>query len=309
MTSSTDRWAVVTVECRPRPETRDAEDVDRLAELAALLADETGVGGVETQDWDTFGAPELPRLRVYTTPEAMRWVDPAARALAARLELSVRVTGQRHDGEDWAEAWKRYHTSQAYGAPGRRRLLVRPSWIPREASDPTREIVLDPGRAFGTGLHPSTRLCLQWLCRGIENPRGPVLDLGCGSGILGLAAARLFSVPVVAVDVDPEATETTRENAVRNRLDWLVCAHTGHLGAAGDREFAVVIANIRPSVLIPLAPALVRHMAPAKPGILSGIPEEDASEVLEAYQAAGVHARIWQVQDEWCAVSVRRPDP
>ena len=129
------------------------------------------------------------QLIVYTAPAALDGLRPRIDRLAAALNLTLDVEAAVRDDDDWRDSWKQFYAPIILGGGA---LLLRPSWIPRRPDDPEREIVLDPGRAFGTGQHESTRLCLDLAC-GLEG-RSPaqVLDLGCGSGILAIAAARLF---------------------------------------------------------------------------------------------------------------------
>ena len=171
-----------------------AEDAEQV--LAALL--ELVPAGVEQVDGDgwveyaLYGAPgELPAL-------------PHGDAEVAGVRVSV--SGEEV-ADDWAERWRRFHRPVVVGG----RLRVRPPWEPPADEPGLAELVVDPGRAFGTGAHPTTRLSLELLL-GLE-PRGSLADLGCGSGVLALAAARLGFAPVTAVDSERAALEATLENA------------------------------------------------------------------------------------------------
>jgi ribosomal protein L11 methyltransferase len=228
--------------------------------LAAVL--ELAPGGVEQLDGDGFveyalyGAPgELPAL-------------PRGEAEVAGVR--VRVSGEEMP-DDWAERWKEFHRPVLVGE----RLWVRPPWA--ESRQGAEDLVIDPGQAFGTGAHPTTRLCLE-LMLGLE-ARGSFADVGCGSGVLAIAAARLGFAPVAAADYEPAALEATRANAAANgvRLDRVqrIDVRTEPAPAAD-----VVAANlVRPLLL------RVASLIDARPGALiaSGLLDEEADEVAAAF--------------------------
>jgi ribosomal protein L11 methyltransferase len=188
-------------------------------------------------------------------------------------------------------------------------LLIRPSWIDRGPGDPPRELVLDPGRAFGTGLHESTRLCLHALVElgasALQGPRS-VLDLGCGSGILGLAAARIWPQvdSLVLADHDIEAIETARENAERNGFEGIEFLQIDLVGATPLPTSDLVLANIRPEVLIPAAAMIIAATAAGGHVILSGILEPEVDTVLAAYAELELLARPRDA--DWCALVLRK---
>ncbi|MGB1700315.1 MAG: 50S ribosomal protein L11 methyltransferase, partial [Nannocystaceae bacterium] len=209
------------------------------------------------------------------------------------------------DDDSWRDSWKEFFKPLR---PGDGRLLIRPSWIAPREDDPSLEIILDPGRAFGTGQHESTSLCLEILASlHSVNTIGParVLDLGCGSGILALAAARFWpQAEVVAIDVDEEAVETTRENARDNGLEHRVVAARGTPDDLRD-HFDLVLANIRPSVLIPSA----AQIAAATRGtlVMSGILDEEFTEVIAAYRPLGFSDALPpQREGGWSAACLER---
>jgi ribosomal protein L11 methyltransferase len=301
-----------------------AEATEQLEGLAALLAGREDVGGVETRDptciadGPDFVAVERPELIVYTTPASRDAVEQAARELVEMLGLEASLDVADHHGDDWRDAWKRHYRPLLFGAGSapEQRLLIRPSWIAREADDPTRELVLDPGRAFGTGLHESTRLCLQALVDlGASTPTSEwpraVIDLGCGSGILGLAAARIWPTirSLRLADHDIEAIETARENAERNglheQIEFLQIDLAGGAALPASLHGAdLVLANIRPEILIPAAPAMFAATAPGGRVILSGILEPEGDAVRAAYVGFELLARPRDA--DWCALVLRR---
>jgi ribosomal protein L11 methyltransferase len=302
-----------------------AEATEQLEGLAAMLAERDDVGGVETRDptciadGPEFVAVERPELVVYTTPASRDAVELAARELVELLGLDAQLEVADHHGDDWRDAWKRHYRPLLFAAASapEQRLLIRPSWIAHEADDPTRELVLDPGRAFGTGLHESTRLCVQALVElGATLPESEwphrVIDLGCGSGILGLAAARIWPTirSLCLADHDIEAIETARENAERNllleRIEFLQLDLSR--GVPESLHGAdLVLANIRPEILIPAAPTILAATARGGRVILSGILEPEGDAVLEAYVGFELLARPRDA--DWCALVLRRgPD-
>ncbi|MDR0379046.1 MAG: 50S ribosomal protein L11 methyltransferase, partial [Candidatus Accumulibacter sp.] len=157
------------------------------------------------------------------------------------------------------------------------RLWIVPSW--HAAPDPRAIVlVLDPGMAFGTGSHPTTRLCLEWLER-VMTPGSAVLDYGCGSGILGIAAARLGATNVLGVDIDPQAVATGRSNAARNGVD----VRFDDAATRIDERFDLVVANILANPLRLLAPAICAHVRPGGRLALSGILSAQAEELIAVY--------------------------
>jgi ribosomal protein L11 methyltransferase len=310
-------WATVRIQLRDGEVDEGA--IDRLDALGLLLADDAAVGGVERRDAGTLVGAPWPELWAYTTPPGLDAVVAAAAALATRLGLSITTEVEvRHD-DDWRESWKRFYQPQVLGEGA---LLLRPSWVARRPGDPEREVILDPGRAFGTGLHQSTQLCLRRLCAlwaaGLR-PR-TVIDVGCGSGILVLAAARLFpEARLWALDYDPEAIETAEENAAQNGVHERLTLWVGTAEALDVPPMDLLVANIRPEVLIPAAPRLRGLLAPGARVLLSGILVEEAPPVRAAYAAAGLvpvdgpsgdpsgdPGGDW-TDGEWQAVELRAP--
>jgi len=169
-------------------------------------------------------------------------------------------------------------------------------------------VALDPGMAFGTGLHPTTRLCLAALERVAD--RGLVtgaraLDVGCGSGILAIAAARLGAASVLGVDTDPIAVEATAANAARNRLTQRIAAREGSL-PTGEPPFDVVLANLIAGVLVALARELAAEVAPGGTLVASGIYVDRETEVREAFGAVGLEVGDRSAEGDWVALEAVR---
>ena len=200
--------------------------------------------------------------------------------LATVLGTRVALEWVPVEGLDWAHAWKKHF----HAFPVGERLWVRPSWVEAARPEGRVELVLDPGMAFGTGQHGTTRLCLEWLDAHIDADAAPeVLDYGCGSGILAIAAAKLGASRVLAVDNEHQALEATRANAASNGVaDRIEVA--GVPGGLADRgPFPRVVANILSQTLMELADEITGLVAPGGEVALSGILEGHADRVRAAF--------------------------
>lgn len=274
-----------------------------------------------------------------TGPAIVRGYVPAGDADAARAAVAATTTALDHlaafdlrpigelrsrlvEEADWAEAWKAHFPVIRVG----RRIVVRPTWRRHRRLPDDAVIALDPGMAFGTGLHPTTRLCLAALEAVADRGRldgGRVLDVGCGSGILAIAAARLGAATVLGLDTDPIAVEATIANARRNRLVRRVRARVGSVpsgeGApaaaserphAGERPpaggFDVVLANLVASVLIQLAGGLAAELRPGGILVASGIFIDREADVRSAFEAAGLVVDRRTAEGEWVALEAHR---
>ena len=206
------------------------------------------------------------------------------------------------DDADWLNRWRQYAVDSCFGG----RLWL----VPRDA-DPAGEpaLKLDPGLAFGSGSHPTTHLCLEWLST--QNLAGcTVLDYGCGSGILGLAARKLGCAQVLAIDHDPQALLATQENAAYNGL-LDSSLDIGLPESLAERRFALVLANILANPLIELAPRFGQVLEKGGVLVLSGILEDQVSEVMDAYPVFEFDCQL-EADDQgarWaCLVGRRRDD-
>jgi ribosomal protein L11 methyltransferase len=274
-----------------------------LLELAPAGVEEVRVGE-EMVEYAVYGAPgELPSM-------------PALTAAAGDALVDISTT---ETADDWHERWKRFHRPVLVPAPPLRSregqrvpdLRIRPPWEP--ASDAhdraVEEIVIDPGQAFGTGGHESTRLCLELLLMlaQLERPAGPLLDVGTGSGVVAIAAARLGFMPVLGLDHDPESVAAARANAAANRvaievrrldlrrqpLPWI----DGSPARVGS---VVVVANLVRPLLLELA-----HLMPRAPAHLlaGGLLREEADEVAGAFaDHLGLCERERRESGAWAAV-------
>ena len=206
---------------------------------------------------------------------------------------------------DWADAWKAYFPVMRVG----RRLVIRPTWRRHRRAADDVVIALDPGMAFGTGLHPTTRLCLaaaEAIADAGRMHGARVLDVGCGSGILAIAAVRLGAASALGVDIDPIAVEATRANAGRNRLAPRIRAREGSL-PTGEEPFDVVLANLVAGILVPAAGSLRDELRPGGTLLASGIFVDREVEVADAFKAAGLAIMGRTSEGEWIALEARRP--
>jgi ribosomal protein L11 methyltransferase len=212
-------------------------------------------------------------------------------------DTQVRELGYK----DWAEAWKSGYQVLRLG----QKLRIVPSWIPYEAQPGEVIITLDPGMAFGTGLHPSTQLCLQAL-EELIRPGMRILDVGTGSGILAIAAAKLGAAEVLAVDIEGVSVRTARENVRINGVEQIVRVEQGSVDDVFRGEYDGVLANILAEIIARLAPDLARHMKPDAWLVTSGIIVPRVVAVERAYDVAGLDiTRRWQVED-WLALEAHR---
>lgn len=211
----------------------------------------------------------------------------------------------RHLGPtDWAEAWKSGYQVLRIG----RRLRIVPSWIPYQAAPGDVTITLDPGMAFGTGLHPSTQLCLQAL-EDLVWPGMRILDVGTGSGILAIAAAKLGAGDVLAVDIDEVAVRTARENVSLNGVSQVVRLRQGSVEEARGGVFDGVLANILAEVIAELAPDLAAHTADDGWLVVSGIIEARRPAVERAFGNTGLMVTRHRQIDDWVALEAGHAGP
>jgi ribosomal protein L11 methyltransferase len=235
-------------------------------------------------------------LSVYLkAPAAAPAAAEALRAAGRAHGLALVPHRERLPAQDWAESWKRFFRAGRVSP----RLAVRPPWEPWQAAPGERVVTIDPGLSFGTGNHATTRACLQFLdLLAAENPARDVLDAGCGSGILAIAAAKLGFRSVTAFDVDPEAVRSTRENAAANAVR--LRAVRGSVQTWRTRA-DIVVANILAADLIAAAPRLAACVRPG-PGaalVLAGILSRQYARVRRRYAACGFRERAVIETDGW----------
>ena len=201
--------------------------------------------------------------------------------------------------ESWRDSWKKHFGIQRHG----RALVVKPSWTRYRLRGGDIVIEIDPGMAFGTGQHPTTAMCLRAL-EDCVRPGADVLDLGCGSGILAIAAAKIGATKVRALDLDPNAVRAARENAVANGVANVVGVREGTLDVAGG-PFDVIVANISGLTLERLAADLARSLGPGGSLITSGFLDDAVAGLARAFEATGL--TVVKVIDDgvWRAIIAR----
>jgi ribosomal protein L11 methyltransferase len=298
------RWLELSV-------TADVEAVEAVSEILGRVASGTAVHptSLVRDPNDELAAaldPTAPMrivAHVADGPDAPAQVETTERALWHLQAFGLRPVGElvvrSVDESEWSERWKEHYTVQRIG-----RVAIVPSWADHMPADGEATVLLDPGMAFGTGLHPTTRGCLELLGE-IGPMPARALDVGCGSGILALAALRLGAAHVVACDTDAGAVASTRDNAARNGLADRIEVAQGSLSAIPAERFELVLANLVAAVLVELAPRLAAHLAPTGTLLASGIIEPRAGEVVDATAAAGLEVVTRRDDGEWVSLALR----
>nr|WP_139088655.1 50S ribosomal protein L11 methyltransferase [Oscillochloris trichoides] len=308
----------------------DNEAVESVSELLArygynggVVAEPAWIPGDEGPEF-SYDPNRPVTLRTYIP------LDAQAEDVRQRLEQAlwhfnqIRPLGplqtRQLEEEDWANAWKQHYSIMRVG----QRTVIVPSWLEYSPAPDDVVIALDPGMAFGTGLHPTTQLCLR-LLETYAQPGLRTLDLGTGSGILAIAAAKLGAGPVLAIDNDPVAAQVAAENVRINQIEHVVTAGEGSLGAgqhmghwlSGDfgedhpadastppttPQFNLIAANLIAKVLVILANDLAAALMPGGILVSSGIIDTKEADVVAAFEAAGLRQLERHVEGEWVAL-------
>jgi ribosomal protein L11 methyltransferase len=313
-----DTWLELAVACDP-------EAVEAVSEILSRVAP----GGVSVEPGFTLVDEGLGAAIDAAAPATVRAYLPARDARAVRRATAevdralghLQAFGLRDIGElrtqvvhesDWASAWKRHVRVMRIG----RGIVIRPTWRRHRRRPGDTVIAMDPGMAFGTGLHPTTRLCLagieRWADTGLlehgsaPDGRARLLDVGCGSGILAIAAGLLGAGELLGVDSDPIAIEATVANARRNRLARRLRARQGSL-PTGEGPFDLVAANLIASLLVALADPLAAELRPGGRLLASGIFVDREADVGAAFEAAGLRILRRDAEGDWVALEAERP--
>lgn len=286
--------------------TTDASHAEALSEalldggaISVSVEDAEAGTDAETPQFGEPGSPETPLWRLSKVVALFESVDDVNERLAAAMaKVSLRDT-PAEIAELAEQDWVRLTQSQFDPIRINDRLWIVPSW--HEAPDPNAiNLELDPGLAFGTGSHPTTHLCLEWLCDNVHGGER-VLDYGCGSGILALAAARLGAADVLGVDIDERALEAAADNAARNS----VALRLTHSKQALTEQFDIVVANILTNPLCVLAPLIAARLSPGGRLALSGVLASQAGQVIAAY-APHIALTLGATLDGWVRLDGRR---
>jgi ribosomal protein L11 methyltransferase len=282
---------------------------DALIEAGALSVSVEDADEGTEQEKPLFGEPgmepkeaawEHSRVVALTDVDADQAAIVAEAAAAIGLAAAPAFTTRKVDDEDWV----RLTQSQFEPIHIGKNIWVVPSW--HEAPDANALILeLDPGLAFGTGSHPTTKLCMEWL-EAHPAPQQSVLDYGCGSGILAMVARKLGATKVAGVDIDPQAIESARDNAVRNKVEDIefFVPEDFAQSAHADARFDIVVANILSSPLKLMAPMLSGRVADGGALVLSGVLARQAEEVAAAY-APFIKLSVWAEHEGWVALHGR----
>jgi ribosomal protein L11 methyltransferase len=221
----------------------------------------------------------------------------------------LKISQKALPGEDWSETWKAFFKPLIIG----KNIVIKPTWEPYEPKPGQVLIEIDPGRAFGTGKHPSTALCLEILELMLsESSRAKmgslsVLDVGTGSGILGIAAARLGARRVLGLDLDPEALKVAEENLRRNGVEGIMSVSSIPLHRLGE-TYDLVIANLTAPVITQMAASLSRCVSPEGWLVLSGILNQQLEEVVKCFEAHYFIEEDSWIMEEWRAILLRRKE-
>ncbi len=302
-------WLEVSLTVTPEAE-------EAAADLLAQFAPE-GVSSEPARveiisDVEGIARPAGPvTLRAYLPADATLEAARAQLEVAlSQLDPALVVSAPRYAPvaqTDWAEAWKVHYQPTRVG----RRLMIVPAWLNPPLAPDDLPIRLDPGMAFGTGTHPTTQLCLAAIETYLA-PGQPLLDLGTGSGILAIAAAKLEAGPVLALDIDAEAVRAARENVAANGVAAAIRVERGSLaevlaGQFGQAAFPLVVANILATVLGQMfGQGLAQTVTPGGHLLLSGILATQAGEVRQAFEAQGLTFAAQEQSGDWVVIVARR---
>ncbi len=306
--------------------TTEAEDI-----VSSMLAD-LGIEGVQIEDKVPLTQSDKEQMFVDILPDIPEddgvayltfYLDPKVDAGAMLLQVQSELEEMRSyvdvgectieesetEDLDWVNNWKKYF-HQFYIDD----ILVIPSWEKVEAKDSDKMVIhIDPGTAFGTGMHETTQLCIRQLKKYVK-PGMEILDVGCGSGILGMLALKFGAEHSVGTDLDPCAIDATHENMEVNGIEkHQYEVMIGNIiddkkvqDQVGYEKYDIVAANILADVLVPLTPVVLNHMKPGAIYITSGIIEEKEDTVVDAVKAAGLEVLEVSHQGEWVSVTARK---
>lgn len=276
---------------------------DELAESVSDLLHRYCKGGVVLEASKSDGLIEIRGYLPISedTQQQRRKIEEGLYYLG-RIKPLPEASFEEVENRDWTDAWKQHYRPIMVG----RRLLVLPAWM--KSDNPDRiPLLLDPGMAFGTGTHPTTQLSLEAIESHLR-PGFSVLDLGTGSGILAIAAAKLGAKQVLGLDTDSTAIAAAQENILRNEVDSQIETRLGSLESCpAEINFDLIVANILTKILLELLEdGLAERVHPGSKLILSGILDHQVDSVISAYQSHGLELIQELAQDDWRALVFTR---
>ncbi len=239
------------------------------------------------------------RARDWTASRREELAEGLREIRAGGLKMGAgKIVTRRVAREDWSESWKRHFKALEIGPT----LLIKPGWVRRRARKGQAVVVLDPGLSFGTGNHPTTEYCLRALAAGRRDGAQSFWDVGTGSGILAIAAAKLGYAPVVAMDFDAEAVRVARENARRNRVQARVRIGRGDITRIALREgrkYDFICANLISNLLLAEKAGIVGRLRAGGTLVLAGILKGEFGQIRKAYEGAGLRLAHGRTEGEW----------
>ncbi|MGI6065137.1 MAG: 50S ribosomal protein L11 methyltransferase [Bacillota bacterium] len=298
---------------------------EEIYESVANLFWESGAGGVVIEDprvilthiaednWDAWEFPEELLEQEGIVIKGYLPLDASLVETVGKLkerieglkkhfpEGRIEITETEVAGENWATSWKAFYQVEKVGT----KVVIKPSWEEYNRNPEDVVVELDPGMAFGTGTHPTTVMCIGALEKNVFSGCR-VLDVGTGSGVLAITAAKLGAGQVVAVDQDPVSIDAARQNVLLNNVGDRVTVQQGDLASSIKEKADIVIANIIADVIIKLAPQAAALTEPSAVFISSGIIKDRLSEVLEALKANSFQVENTIYEGEWVAIIARR---
>ena len=302
-------YTEVTVSTNPQGSELISDLFLRLGSAGTQILDRADLPDPDkpTANWELMdqsvidAMPEDVQVKAWFDEETLQNILPTLREELSALKshvpsygtLSLSLQGVKE--EDWSENWKQYYKPFRIG----QHMVVKPTWEDFDLQEDDLLIEIDPGMAFGTGTHETTSMCVTLIEKYYHS--GSLLDVGTGSGILAIAAARLGAQDIYAVDIDPDAVRVARENVEHNGLEHVIDVQQGDLLQGLNRPFDFAVANILAPVICMLAAPLKKHLNPGGRFVCSGIIKEAENDVLEALNAAGYIIDETCHQGDWVA--------
>lgn len=292
-------WFEITAQVPPML----VEEVSELVRLAApggiTLEEPVDILGPEKGFRVRGGEPVLVRAYLPSSELGAVLTEDLRRSMEAYP--AVQLTARPIYEQDWAVSWREFFGVVDTGG----RAVIVPSWVEHEVRPGQVAIRLDPGQAFGTGHHETTRLCLAALDT-LARPGITMLDVGTGSGVLSIAAVKLGVPRVVAIDIDPIAAEIARRNCDENAIGEEVAISAGVLTTSHEGRYELVVSNISTDANIGLAASFGTVVQPAGDLVLSGILAPDARRVIGAMQPHGFELVAMSHERDWCLIHLRK---